>query len=181
MAYKLYINNKLFNGIGNNNYNKGTIAINGTVYQYDNSSSAYVPTVYDKVFNNNNSVLDNDNNVLISVDSGSSLMGGAKRTTLESDYYTGTISGVKMDSKGIININISKQADIVILYSKKTGTSDHLKLNGVTIQGTYLTANTYSSATYPDVYKYEATLQADNYTIVRSGSENSIIFIRVTM
>ena len=40
MAYKLYINNKLFNGIGNNNYNKGTIAINGTVYQYDNSSSS---------------------------------------------------------------------------------------------------------------------------------------------
>lgn len=40
MAYKLYINNKLFNGIGNNNYNKGTIAINGTVYQFDNSSSS---------------------------------------------------------------------------------------------------------------------------------------------
>ena len=40
MAYKLYINNKLFNGIGNNNYNKGTIAINGTIYQFDNSTSA---------------------------------------------------------------------------------------------------------------------------------------------
>lgn len=40
MAYKLYINNKLFNGIGNNNYNKGTIAINGTVYQFDNSTSS---------------------------------------------------------------------------------------------------------------------------------------------
>ena len=40
MAYKLYINNKLFNGIGNNNYNKGTITINGTVYQYDNSSGS---------------------------------------------------------------------------------------------------------------------------------------------
>ena len=39
MAYKLYINNKLFNGIGNNNYNKGTIAINGTIYQFDNSTS----------------------------------------------------------------------------------------------------------------------------------------------
>lgn len=44
MAYKLYINNKLFNGIGNNNYNKGTIAINGTIYQFDNSSGSSLPT-----------------------------------------------------------------------------------------------------------------------------------------
>ena len=73
MSYKLYINNKLFNGIGNNNYNKGTIAINGTVYQFDNSSSAVVQTYLYKVigtYNNGSGcyplIQANDNNDYIS-------------------------------------------------------------------------------------------------------------------
>lgn len=47
MAYKLYINNKLFSGINGNNYNKGSITINGTTYQFDNSSgSSLQPITY---------------------------------------------------------------------------------------------------------------------------------------
>ena len=80
MAYKLYINNKLFNGIGNNNYNKGTIAINGTVYQYDNSSSALQPITYSFIVDSSTTSLPTSGKIVFSSSSGGS------RNTLSQSY-----------------------------------------------------------------------------------------------
>lgn len=185
MAYKLYINNKLFNGIGNNNYNKGTIAINGTVYQFDNSSSVYVPTDYDYDFTDRNMTLPNyitnsygNSNSSKTVDS----------VTINSLNYTSarTTYAKKIESSPSLTFTLDKDGVVILVFAtNSTDNTSTFKVNDaayarqsfesgdVTITG----SQTWTNFAYIEINAIANT----QYTIKRNNSEMQLYFMRITM
>ena len=134
MAYKLYINNKLFNGIGNNNYNKGSITINGTTYQFDNSSSVYVPTVYD--YDITDPSLSLPNYITITTRLNNII---ALETTEYNYTSVGGIGPMKLDSKGSVTIEAPADCVLSIIFVNKSSSQREITINGSVMQSVAIT------------------------------------------
>lgn len=107
MAYKLYINNKLFNGIGNNNYNKGSITINGTTYQFDNSSgSTLQPITYSFIVDSSTTILPTSGKIIFASSSGGSKSQLPQSYTVDGktfEYYWQSNSATRSCSISLTN------------------------------------------------------------------------------
>lgn len=173
MAYKLYINNKLFNGIGNNNYNKGVITINGVDYQYDNSSGSSLPTYnfYWKKTTNGTS-LDYQSPNYFSF--GGTVFGGTATTVNEivddiTFEYAGNTNGstrmcqillsdfINDNNINISNYNINVN---VYLYASSAKTNRNVEIGGTAVSTLLKGLNKYSGTI--DINNNSIYVGADN-------------------